>query len=250
MEFITQWGAIAGFAGLALGTFLVLFREIISKLVFPQLTKKQSFTILILAMALVWSVSILSISFYFLKQDEKGNQVTVLVHSDKGEDKEVLPNRGIVSLLIGDAKLQETLNSKGEATFKQLPPVFFNDSSKVKIHFKDPKGEPYQVLNPDSGYTLKRGKYISVAVKVKGLESLRGVVKNRVTSENIENARVSILGAETYTNRHGEYVLNISESLQKKTQTIRVYKAGFEEVKMEIPIQTEGEAEFQLNPKD
>ncbi len=48
MKFIAEWGMIAGIAGLGLGVFLMLFREVIRKNIFASLTKKQSFRILII----------------------------------------------------------------------------------------------------------------------------------------------------------------------------------------------------------
>ncbi len=65
MDFIADWGLIAGIAGLALGVFLILFREVIRKKIFPVLTKKQSFQIIIVFMLLVWSIAGYSIYGYF-----------------------------------------------------------------------------------------------------------------------------------------------------------------------------------------
>jgi len=47
------------------------------------------------------------------------------------------------------------INNEGEATFKQIPNVFFTPSAKVEIQFKAPKGEPYRAIVPDSLYNLK-----------------------------------------------------------------------------------------------
>ena len=108
MDFITEWGRIAGLAGLAVGVFLILFREVIRKNIFPTLTKKHSFTILLIFMGLVFALSVFSIYFYYSASPTVSTySLTVLVHEQQGKDKLVLPNRGKVKLLFGDAMMEE-----------------------------------------------------------------------------------------------------------------------------------------------
>ena len=252
MKFIAEWGMIAGIAGLGVGVFLMLFREVIRKNIFANLTKKQSYTILIIFMLLVWSVSIYSIYEYTRGGNNSGDnsQVTVLVHGEKGKDNLVLTNRGKVKLLYGDASVEETINSKGEATFKQIPPSFFAKEATVEILFFDPEGEPYKVSDPDSLYTLTKGKYISLAVNLVGLGELVGTVKDFETGDLLEGVRVSIIGAETFSNVHGEYKLVIPEELQRKFQTIRATKEGFEVFELsQVPVQTDTEFPIMMKSK-
>ncbi len=54
-------GQIAGIGGLALGVFLILYREVIRKSIFPNLTKKQGFQLLVLIVILVWSIAVIGI---------------------------------------------------------------------------------------------------------------------------------------------------------------------------------------------
>lgn len=250
--FITEWGKIAGLAGLALGVLLILFREVIRKNIFAALTKKQSYTIIILILVLVWSISVYAIYLYNKGGSASGDssQVTVLVHGEKGKDELILPNRGRVKLIYGDANVVETINNKGEATFKQVPPTFFNENATVEILFSDPEGEPYRVENPDSLYFLTKGKYISLAVKLFGLNSLRGVVKNFKTREPVDSVRISVLGTETFSNQYGEYVLDIPKEHQRKFQTVRALKEGYLPFELSnVPVQTEDELPISLKPK-
>jgi hypothetical protein len=46
LELIKTVGQIAGIGGIALGVLLILFREIIRKKIFPQLTKEQAYSLL------------------------------------------------------------------------------------------------------------------------------------------------------------------------------------------------------------
>ena len=59
-------GQIAGIGGLALGVFLVLFRDLIGKRIFPQLTQVQAFRLLRLIAVLVWSVAVLGLGIWVL----------------------------------------------------------------------------------------------------------------------------------------------------------------------------------------
>jgi len=251
-SFITEWGNIAGIAGIALGIFLLLFGEVIRKNIFASLTKKQSYTIIILILVLVWSISVYAIYLYSKGESAaKGSsQVTVLVHGEKGKDELILPNRGRVKLIYGDANVVETINSKGEATFKQVPPAFFAENATVEILFSDPEGEPYRTINPDSLYTLTKGKYISLSVKLFGLNNLRGVVKDFETGEPVDSVRISVLGTETFSNQYGEYVLEIPQEQQRKFQTVRALKVGYQPFELSnVPVQTENELPISLKPK-
>lgn len=242
MDFIREWGLIAGIAGLALGVFLLLFNLVIRKSKFPIQTKRQSFIISIVFMLLVWALAIFCIIVYYIGKSKEPAQVTVLVHSERGKDDLVLPNRGKVKLIYGDANVVETINDKGEATFKQIPLEFFSSEATVEILFIDPEGEPYRVINPDSLYQLTKGKYISLTVKLYGLSQIRGIVKDFKTGYPIQGARIRILGIDTISNQYGEFILSIPSEYQRKFQTVRAFKDGYEPYELSnVPIQTENE---------
>jgi hypothetical protein len=54
-------GQVAGIGGLALGVFLLLFREIIRKNIFPRLPPPEAYRLLRLIAIAVWSVAIVGI---------------------------------------------------------------------------------------------------------------------------------------------------------------------------------------------
>jgi hypothetical protein len=54
-------GQIAGIGGLALGVFLILFREVIRKNIFPKLPPQEAYRLLRLITVAVWSVAIVGI---------------------------------------------------------------------------------------------------------------------------------------------------------------------------------------------
>jgi hypothetical protein len=61
-ELLKVVGQIAGIGGLALGVFLLLFREIIRKKIFPMLPPAQAYRLLQMIIVAVWSVAILGIA--------------------------------------------------------------------------------------------------------------------------------------------------------------------------------------------
>ncbi|HVU97732.1 MAG TPA: carboxypeptidase-like regulatory domain-containing protein [Puia sp.] len=241
VNFVKEWGLIAGFAGLALGVFLILFREVIRQKIFPVLTKRQGYTVILLFMCMVWSLSGYSIYLYFHDKGTTGI-VTVLVHGEKGKDDLVLPNRGKVKLIYGDADVVEPTNEKGEATFKQVPIQYFNSEKTVELTFIDPQNEPYRSVSPDSQYHLTSGQYVSLAVKLYGLANIKGTVTNFKTGQPIDSVRIAILGSETFSNKYGEYNLSIPFDKQKKYQTVRAFKKGYQLFEQSnVPVQTENE---------
>ena len=69
-------------------------------------------------MGLTFSIGVLSIYLYYSRgASMRSSALSILVYDvEKGKDHIVLPNRGKVKLLVGDAVIEEVINSKGEAT--------------------------------------------------------------------------------------------------------------------------------------
>lgn len=78
-------GRIAGIGGIALGVFLLLFRDVIRQKIFPQFTKKQSYRIILTFMILTWSVAIAGIVAWVMSreggEETSGSQARVLTAS-------------------------------------------------------------------------------------------------------------------------------------------------------------------------
>jgi hypothetical protein len=83
-EVLKTVGQIAGIGGLALGVFLLLFRDIIRKNIFPQLGKAHAYRLLRLIAVLVWSVAVLGIGAWVWA--ETGPSVTVTGGVGAGRD--------------------------------------------------------------------------------------------------------------------------------------------------------------------
>jgi hypothetical protein len=60
-EVLKTVGQVAGIGGLALGVFLLLFKDIIRKNIFPRLPPPEAYRLLRLITGAVWSVAIVGI---------------------------------------------------------------------------------------------------------------------------------------------------------------------------------------------
>jgi hypothetical protein len=66
LEIVKDFGAIAGIGGLALGVFLLLFRDIIRKNIFTKLPADYSYRLMRQIVFCVWSLAIFGISVWLL----------------------------------------------------------------------------------------------------------------------------------------------------------------------------------------
>lgn len=185
-----------------------------------------------------------------IQASPESNTVTVLVHGKKGKDQLVLPNRGMVKLIYGDAIVSKQINAEGEATFKQINDYYFNELGKVEILFIDPEGESYRAVNPDTFYQLKRGEYIALEVSLEGIDKVMGIVKNFQTGAPVEGARVSVQQEATFSNQYGEFLIVLPEQKQRSHQMIRASKEGYQNFKLSnVPILEGKEIPVLLKPR-
>lgn len=84
-ELLKTVGQVAGIGGIALGVFLLLFRDIIRKKIFPPLPPRQSFQLLVLISVLVWSIALAGIGAWLWsnKQANGSTSNTIKQHVEK-----------------------------------------------------------------------------------------------------------------------------------------------------------------------
>lgn len=182
--------------------------------------------------------------------DAASHSVTVLVHGPKGKDDLVLPNRGKVYLIYGEAKIAEEINSEGEATFKQIGAAYFEKGNTVELLFEDPLGEPYRARFPDSSYQLKAGKYIALEVVLEGVDKLEGVVKDFVTGEPLDSVLIRIPGYSYYTNEFGEFSMDLPADRQDQFIDLNLSKLGYQRKEMsQVPTATDQIHKISLKPE-
>ena len=94
-EILIIFGKIAGIGGLAIGVLLLLYRDILSKNIFPNLTKEQGYKIIRLIIFVVWSVAILGMAAWvFLSinstngEKESGNKKVLEITPTRFSDQQ------------------------------------------------------------------------------------------------------------------------------------------------------------------
>ena len=74
-EILQIVGGVAGIGGLAVGAFLIIFRDIVRKKIFPQLTKEQAYKLLKLIAILAFCVAIVGIAAYVIIELQKPDEI-------------------------------------------------------------------------------------------------------------------------------------------------------------------------------
>lgn len=64
-QLLKMLGGIAGIGGIALGVFLLLFRDVIRRKIFPKLTRAQGYRVILVFMVLTWSVAIFGVAAWW-----------------------------------------------------------------------------------------------------------------------------------------------------------------------------------------
>jgi hypothetical protein len=61
-SFLQVFGQVAGIGGLALGVLLVIYREVLRRRMFPQLTRDHAYRIIILIIVLTWTIAVVGVA--------------------------------------------------------------------------------------------------------------------------------------------------------------------------------------------
>ncbi|MGA2406836.1 MAG: SUMF1/EgtB/PvdO family nonheme iron enzyme [Bacteroidales bacterium] len=77
VELFKVAGTIAGLAGIVLIVFFLLFKEIIRKNIFPKMTKRQAYRVVIIILFLIWSLAIFVISAWVYKSKMIQNNLSM-----------------------------------------------------------------------------------------------------------------------------------------------------------------------------
>ncbi len=151
-EILKVAGQIAGIAGLSVGVLLILFREVIRKNIFPNLTKEQGYRLLRLIIMLVWSLALVGITAwaYTSLQEQKKNSQPESVNEDsfsrlRGEVIDKASRAPIAGAAITvkelsiDTVLTTTTTNDGGFYFGKIPGKF-GDRARVYVEKTGYKG--------------------------------------------------------------------------------------------------------------
>ena len=82
IEILKTFGQIAGIGGLALVTFLILFRDVIRKKIFPTLKKDDAYRLLRLIVILISIITVIGIGAWVWS--ENNSKIVVNVEANNG----------------------------------------------------------------------------------------------------------------------------------------------------------------------
>jgi hypothetical protein len=219
VDFIEEWGTIAGFSGIELGVFLYLFREIILLKIFPKLTKKHGFVVIFVSMMLIWSLSITVIIKDYL--NSRSYQLTVFVTDKNGNV--VLENEGRLNIPLGNRSLNEDIGVNGRTNFGDITSDNYGDSIEIGL-----QAEGWEIIG--SRKFLFEGEPITL--KLQRLESYRrifGLVKNN--NEGLSGVTVYIDNALTDTTDNlGRFEFLVPDEKVSDSYKLHFSKKGYKSV--------------------
>ena len=129
-ELLKIFGQIAGIGGLALGTFLILFREVIRKKIFPRLTKSQAYRLLKLMVVLIWSIGAIGIiSWIYVKNLNQKNSINEKISALTDPVKEV----DVVKTNASNVRISRILEGKAEDISSKVFDIIIENPTNKQI---------------------------------------------------------------------------------------------------------------------
>ncbi|MCB0843755.1 MAG: hypothetical protein KDE26_10925, partial [Bacteroidetes bacterium] len=128
-----------------------------------------------------------SLKDLFTNQPIESFSVSVLVHGKEGRDDKILTN-GKAILDIGGNRIEEEINSQGEAIFPALRKEYIGKSAFISIDHP----QPYYPTHRNKEYILQQGQSIYLEVALTGINKIWGKVMDFETEQMLDSVRVSV----------------------------------------------------------
>ena len=194
-------GKIAGISGLSLGVFMLLFRDVIRKSVFPMLTKQQGYNVIRLFLILVWSIAILGLLIWLaLTLNDNNDHQTEKIHSINSSSlpatsrfiqveyvdsplKFKIKNYGTHSNIIKNIYLQTVQpNYQISNSSKTDQLAIINDS--IRLEHLNIQNIPIKIpaLTPNTTYTYKLNPQIKINGGINSIQFAYSEVAQRAAS--------------------------------------------------------------------
>ena len=174
-------GQIAGIGGVSLGVFLLLFRDIIRKIISPQLTKEQGFRLLVLISILVWSVALAGIGAWMWSNAI--SSTATITQKVSGDIK--IEKKGDVPIGITLPKVDQSENIEEKVT-------------KVQSNVTEDKKTVKQTLASER----KRQTDSSIINVMGGTEEERSAIKSGLAELKVKTATINISKSERDDSRN------------------------------------------------
>ena len=188
---------VVGIGGAALGVFLILYRDIIRKNIFPGLTKQQAYRLLTLIVVLVWSVALAGIGAWVwgTGHGKDGPAVTATDHSTMTSTNDDRPTLEQIKEAAGNGEKMAKLGERLGVTDTALL-VFFHILNEKKV--------PDEMLAETLMTIAERHK--ALLAQVRALQSddpevraLRDQAAAAITAGRYDDADTALARAESLT---------------------------------------------------
>lgn len=167
IDILQTLGQIAGIGGISLGVFLILFRDVIRKKIFPTLTKKQAFSLIRLFMILCFLLALAGLGTWVYIESSQ-NSV-----GEGGDVKEPKKTETILSSKANERierleQLVEILASR--AASAQISPRAADEARKAESEIRD------FIQKARNNPSLLNQSALDVALVVAHSKSIPGVI--------------------------------------------------------------------------
>jgi hypothetical protein len=150
---------------------------------------------------------------------------TIRIVDWKGKDNPFINESGSkVRIWLGGEPREYKSISDGYVEFSKIPAKYKNEA--VQIDFQP--SEEYPLYIKDKTISLQTEEKMELKVYVKGLDSIRGNIKDCDTEKIIEGALIKINGQSTYSDSLGNFEMSFQPDKQEINQTIEIYKNNYQ----------------------
>jgi len=201
-EILRVVGEVAGIGGLALGVFVLLFREVIRKSIFSSLTRENSYRLMRLITVLVWSVTVIGIITYACLSYWARPQTTLRYGGSVKDSVRKLPIEEAVVSIVGRPDIAAQKTDKNGNFSLTLETAAGNFQGTVQVaHYGYETWS--RVLRLTSGTT---DDIHLVEERPQDFE-LSGAVLDEKGA--IEDVRISVKDATTRSGKEGAFKLTV-----------------------------------------
>jgi len=212
-------GQVAGIGGIAIGTFLLLFREVIRKNIFSKLLKTHSYQLMRLLLILVWSVALAGIIAYVYVANP--HKQTVLLYRGSVRDAVTkLPISGAVVSILGRPDItSQATDNKGDFSFT-LETATGDFQGKVQATHSG-----YEVWTKELSLTASTTEEVLLSKEKPQEFELSGAVRDEKGA--LEGARISAKDVTTYSSKDGAFILKVKGQRGERFE-LKADKQGYQ----------------------
>jgi hypothetical protein len=181
------------------------------------------------------SLTVGLIGIYLTVIANETTTATIKILDWKGKDNPFINGSGSQVRIWLDGKPRDFKSIiDGYVEFSEIPAQDKNEA--VQIDFQP--SEEYPMYIKDTTILLQTEEIMKLKIYVKGLDSIRGNIKDYDTEEIIEGALIKINGQSTYSDSLGNFEMSFQPDKQEINQTIVIYKNNYDRFQQTFDMRT------------